>query len=238
MFQLSIIVPSYQEEQSIEAFLSDLMQKIQSIDNVQVLVVDAGGDQTQVKVAEFAQKIAASNLNVIASGKGRAVQMNAGAEHFTGGGECSGQYFMFLHSDTLLPSDMSVWWRQVIQQKPQWGFFRVRLSGRAWGFRVIESMMNWRSQLTGVGTGDQSLFVSSATWQKVGGFKEIALMEDVELCKRLRVCQRPSVHAKAVTTSSRRWEKNGILRTVLLMWVLRFGYFVGVRPERLQRCYR
>ena len=126
----------------------------------------------------------------------------------------------------------------VLDESPGWGFFKVRLSGTDWRFRVIERFMNWRARLTRVATGDQALFVSRRLFEAIGGFAEIALMEDVEICKRLRETGPPTVVAIAVTTSSRRWEQRGVLRTVLLMWYLRLRYWLGADPGLLARIYR
>lgn len=191
----------------------------------EVIVVDGGSEDGGDVLAEpMADR-------VLRSAPGRAVQLNVGAA-------CAGgDYLLFLHADTRLeiaPAAML----DILRAEPGWGFFRVRLSGADRRFRVIERFMNWRSRLTRVATGDQALFVSRSLFETVGGFAEIALMEDVEICKRLRRTGPPRVVPVAVTTSSRRWERDGLLRTVLLMWYLRFCFWLGADPGRLARLYR
>jgi hypothetical protein len=119
----------------------------------------------------------------------------------------------------------------------QWGRFDVALDGAHPMFRVIAAMMNLRSRLTSVATGDQAIFMRRAFYLQAGGFPQLALMEDVAFCKRARRLARPACLRQRVLTSARRWEKNGIWRTILLMWRLRLAYFLGADPERLARQY-
>jgi hypothetical protein len=119
-----------------------------------------------------------------------------------------------------------------------WGRFDLRLSGSAWPLRIIERMINLRSRLSGIATGDQGIFVRREVFEAAGGYPPIALMEDVALSRALRRRARPACLRPPLLTSSRRWEQRGILRTVLLMWRLRLAYALGVSPERLARQYR
>jgi hypothetical protein len=119
-----------------------------------------------------------------------------------------------------------------------WGRFDVRLSGRHPAFRMIECAMNWRSRLTGVATGDQAMFVRADVFRMLGGIPDQPLMEDIELSRRLKWVGPPACLREPVVTSSRRWERNGIIRTILLMWRLRLFYGLGVSPQRLARRYR
>ena len=125
----------------------------------------------------------------------------------------------------------------ALAASPVWGFFRVRLSGRGAGLRVIECFMNWRSTLTHIATGDQLLFVEREFFARQHGFADIPLMEDVEICKRLRRVTVGCNLPLAVTTSSRRWEEGGTVKTVLMMWYLRLAFWLGVSPRRLARIY-
>ena len=158
--------------------------------------------------------------------------MNAGADVATG------ELLFFLHVDSVLPDD----WLNILMQfwhsDRKWGRFNVRLSGDHYWFRVIEFMMNHRSRLTGIATGDQGIFVRTATFHQSGGFMPIPLMEDIEFSKRLKRKSLPFCVMQVLTTSSRRWERNGIISTILLMWRLRLSYFLGVSPEKLARMYR
>ncbi len=144
-----------------------------------------------------------------------------------------GQWLLFLHVDTRLPDDPFPF---LCATNP-WGFYAVKLSGKQRCFRIIEWMITWRSRLTGVATGDQCLFVQRALFEQLQGFADIHLMEDVELSKRLRKKRQPLCIRNPVNTSSRRWERHGIIRTVLLMWYLRLLYVCGVLPHHLVRQY-
>ena len=191
----------------------------------ELIVVDGGSrDDSAAIAAPLCDRI-------LATSPGRARQMNAGA------GIARGEYLLFLHCDTQLgitPEAMLV----RLQSGPAWGFFAVRLSGRSPALRVIERAMTLRSRLTRVATGDQGLFVSRAAWQASAGFDEIPLMEDVALSKRLSRLAPPHFIEAPVTTSSRRWERHGIVRTILLMWYLRLRYWLGADPARLAAIYR
>lgn len=216
---LSIIVPTLNEQQTIETCLSHL----QSMRNfgVEVIVSDGGSDDQTLETAKpFVDEL-------VCSEPGRARQMNAGAA------AANGQCLLFLHADTKMPSGFSL----VSLGKAQWGFFPVKLSGSAWPFRIIETAMNLRSRTTGIGTGDQAMFIRSELFHRVGGFADIPLMEDVEFCRRLKVICRPTLAKGFVVTSSRRWEQQGVCRTVLKMWRLRLAYFLGASPHNLVQQY-
>ena len=118
-----------------------------------------------------------------------------------------------------------------------WGRFNVQLSGKNPAFRIIETFMNKRSCLTGIATGDQAIFIQKNMFREIKGFPEIPLMEDIEISKKLRRYSKAVCIKKKVITSSRRWEKNGILRTVILMWVMRLAWFFGISAERLKKIY-
>jgi len=216
MSSLSIVIPVLNEAEKIVSHLKKIRENIANI-SVEVIVVDGGSvDNTQVLASPYAEKI-------IASEKGRAKQMNAGAS------VASGDYLLFLHIDTVLPSSAF----SFLQKECQWGFYRILLSGKAWPFRVIEKMMTWRSSLSRIATGDQCIFVRRELFNAMNGYASISLMEDVDLCKRLRKIAKPLVIKNPVITSSRRWEENGICKTIWLMWYLRLQYFFGVSPEVL-----
>ena len=222
---LSLIIPTLNEEKTIAETLVSLQAARAA--GVQIIVVDGGSkDETQA-VAEPLVDL----LTVAPSG--RASQMNHGASLATGDG------LLFLHADTTLP----IGFIQKIEEwqcsAKDWGFFRVKLSGSAWQFRVIEWFMNRRSGFTRVATGDQALFIRRVVFQSAGGFAEIPLMEDVELSSRMRKYKgAPHIITTPVTTDSRRWETRGIWRTVWLMWRLRFAYWLGADPKDLASRYR
>jgi len=222
-FNLSIIVPVYNEADQLEA----LVRRLRLLDDdvvKEIIVVDGGSqDGTRERLA--------SEFTVITSAKGRANQMNAGAEQATA------KWLMFLHADTELTS------RHITAAMSEgalskWGRFDVRLSGKKWAYRIIEWFINKRSRFTSVATGDQCIFVRREVFEQVGGFDVISLMEDVALSKKLRSLGKPACIEKAITTSSRRWEEKGTIKTVWLMWKLRFYYWCGVHPDRLAKLYR
>jgi len=221
--RLSIIVPCLDEAAGIAAALNALAGLRQR--GHEVIVVDAGDDAT----AELALPLAD---RVLRAPRGRAVQMNRGAA------VAGGDVLLFLHADTRLPPSAE----QLIADGlagtgPAWGRFDVRLSGRHPLLRVVETAMNWRSRLTGIATGDQAIFVTRDRFRAVGGYPEIPLMEDIALSKALRHQGPPLCLRARVTTSSRRWEQHGIVRTVVLMWSLRLRYFCGADPAELARRY-
>lgn len=221
--RLSIIVPCLDEAAGIAAALNALAGLRQR--GHEVIVVGAGDDAT----AELALPLAD---RVLRAPRGRAVQMNRGAA------VAGGDVLLFLHADTRLPPSAE----QLIADGlagtgPAWGRFDVRLSGRHPLLRVVATAMNWRSRLTGIATGDQAIFVTRDRFRAVGGYPEIPLMEDIALSKALRHQGPPLCLRARVTTSSRRWERRGIVRTVVLMWWLRLRYFCGADPAELARRY-
>jgi rSAM/selenodomain-associated transferase 2 len=157
--------------------------------------------------------------------------MNAGAA------VAQGEVLLFLHADTLLPAAADAHIRHAVDHGARWGRFDVRISGRSAWFPVIAALMNRRSRLTGIATGDQAIFVEATLLRQVGGFAELPLMEDIELSRRLRAVVRPACLHARVLTSGRRWESRGVWRTVWLMWRLRWRYWRGTPPEVLARAY-
>ncbi len=158
--------------------------------------------------------------------------MNAGA------GAARGPVLLFLHADTRLPHDAERLITDGLSASGRvWGRFDVSIEGRHPLFPVISAMMNLRSRLTGIATGDQAIFVRRDAFAAIGGFPDIALMEDVEISRRLKRIGRPLCLRARVSTSGRRWEKRGVLRTILMMWRLRLAFFLGAAPEKLARTY-
>jgi rSAM/selenodomain-associated transferase 2 len=158
--------------------------------------------------------------------------MNAGADLSTG------EILLFLHVDTFLPNNAD---RLIIEEMNGggrlWGRFDLKLSGKRPLLRAIEFLMNWRSRLSCIATGDQGIFVKRDLFEKIGGFPEIDLMEDIALCKMLKKYGRPLCLRQRIIASSRRWEEKGLFRTVLLMWFLRCAYFFKADPKRLVKLY-
>jgi rSAM/selenodomain-associated transferase 2 len=219
---LSIILPVLDEVANIVAALEALTPlRARS----EIIVVDGGSrDGTVALVAPLADR-------VVTGPRGRARQMNAGAALAHG-------VLLFLHADTRLPADAD---RLVLDGLAQsgraWGRFDVAIEGRHPLFPVVAAAMNARSRLTGITTGDQAMFVTRDAFEAVGGFPDIALMEDITLARRLKRISPPLSLRARVTTSGRRWEQRGVLRTIVLMWRLRLEYFFGAAPEALARRY-
>ena len=223
-FSLSVIVPVWQEAGAIVETLQAL-GPLRGAGH-EVIVVDAGSPDGTAELARPRCD------RVVVSGKGRAVQMNAGAA------VAAGNVLLFLHADTRLPESALVELEKFFRSRCGWGRFDVALSARRPIFRVIAWFMNRRSRLTGICTGDQAMFVRRDVFDALGGFREIPLMEDVEFSRRLRLVSRPWCIADPVVTDSRRWEQNGPWRTILLMWRLRWRYWRGESPESLAQAYR
>jgi rSAM/selenodomain-associated transferase 2 len=221
---LSIVVPTLNEEAGIVAFLEPL-QPLRDR-GVELILADGGScDGTVAAASPLVDR-------VLSSPRGRALQMNAGAAL------AGGDVLLFLHADARLPDDADGLILDGLRETGcRWGRFDVRLSGAAPMLRVVEWMMNRRSRLTGIATGDQGLFIERRLFDEVGRFPVIALMEDVALSATLKRRGRPLCLAQRVIASSRRWEKHGIWRTIALMWRLRLAYFLGAKPARLAEIY-
>ncbi|MCB1749215.1 MAG: TIGR04283 family arsenosugar biosynthesis glycosyltransferase [Gammaproteobacteria bacterium] len=219
MTAVSIVVPVLDEAARLPGLLAGFAAWRDAGD--EVVVVDGGSRDDSVAAARPWCDV------VVTAARGRAAQMNAGAA------VARGRVLWFVHAD----SDVAAVAREVVAGCTAWGRCDVRLDDRAPVFRVIEFMMNQRSRLTGIATGDQALFVTRELFTAVGGFPELALMEDVEISARLRRRARPLCTAGPVLTSARRWRRHGIARTVALMWWLRLAWFCGVDDRRLARWY-
>ncbi len=224
----TIVIPTFNEEAEIRACL----QRLQGLraQGFEVIVVDGGSVDSTARLTE--------NLcdHFILSCRSRAQQMNAGAKL------AKGDFIFFLHVDSQLPDNFSelivtMTTTFLQQNKFCWGRFDVKLSGKHWAFRMIETMMNGRSRLTGIATGDQVIFMSQALYKAANGFPEIALMEDIAMSRRLKAVCAPLCLRQKVMTSSRRWEQNGIINTVIKMWLLRLSYFLGTDPTKLAKQY-
>jgi rSAM/selenodomain-associated transferase 2 len=221
--KLSIIMPVLDEAAEIEAALRLLAPY--RARGAEVIVVDGGSSDS---TPDLARPLAD---RVLTSPRGRAAQLNAGTA------AASGDVLLFLHVDTRLPADADrLLLDGLARTHRAWGRFNIRFDDGG-ALRVVALMMNWRSRLTGICTGDQALFVTRAVIDSIGGFPSIALMEDVAASARLKRVSRPlCLHAR-VTTSGRRWRQHGIWRTILLMWRLRLAYYFGSDPARLAKQY-
>lgn len=224
MRSISIIIPTLNEAATLENTLQSLQSWRQA--GHELILVDGGSVDDTVAIASPLVD------SLLQGESGRARQMNAGVQL------ASGDVLLFLHADTLFPAGAEEMIKQALIRRP-WGRFNVALSGHHWLLRVVELLMNWRSCITGIATGDQAIFVEREIFEVIGAYPEQPLMEDIALSRKLKSrVGRPACLAPPVVTSSRRWEENGILNTILLMWRLRLAYFLGVSPEHLARYYR
>jgi rSAM/selenodomain-associated transferase 2 len=217
--RLSIVIPSLNEATVIGAALSSL-SAIRARGH-EVIVADGGSeDGTRELAAPLADR-------VVVAPRGRASQMNAGAA------AANGDALLFLHADTRLPENADDAIADALT-KSSWGRFDVAIEGRSPLLPAIAFFMNLRSRLTGIATGDQAIFVRRAAF---GGFPEIALMEDVAFSKAMKRRSPPTCLRERAVTSGRRWDEQGVWRTMFLMWRLRLAYFFGAGPDELARRY-
>lgn len=223
--KLSIIVPVLNEATALPAVLGRLLPLVRR--GCEVIVVDGGSVDGSDHIAQCL------GFTVLRCERGRARQMNAGAACATG------DVFVFVHADTHLPLGAIDLIRQALSARDRcWGRFDVCITGQASMLRTIGWMMNWRSRLSGIATGDQAMFITKQVFEHVGGFPDQPLMEDIELSKRLRKIARPACISRCVTTSGRRWESYGVWRTILLMWRLRWQYWRGIPAHQLAKAYK
>ncbi len=223
-YKISIIIPVLNEASGIGETLAPL-QQLRSAGH-EIILSDGGSRDRTVAIAEpLVDKI-------ITSPPGRAVQMNRGA------GQASGDILWFLHADTIPPPRSDTIIINCLAGKSKvWGRFDVRLSGKQPIFRLIEFMMNRRSCITGIATGDQGIFMLRYAFDQINGFADIPLMEDIALSTKLKGIRSPACIEQKLIVSSRKWEDNGVIKTILLMWWLRLAYFFGISPKYLASKY-
>lgn len=223
MKQYSIIIPTLNEAKTIHDFLMPL-QVLR--EQCEIIIADAGStDETKSISLPLVDQF-------IIGPKGRATQMNAGTEI------ASANIFIFLHADTYLPEQALLLIHQGLDKGALWGRFDIQLIGKHTMLKVVSQMMNWRSRLSGIATGDQVIFITRKAFGYVGGFPEIALMEDIEISLRLKKLARPYCIKAKVKSSARRWESFGIWRIIALMWSIRLRYYLGQSPDDLAELYR
>jgi rSAM/selenodomain-associated transferase 2 len=221
---LSIIVPTLNEGESIVSALAALASF--RARKVEVIVADGGSEDQTITLAQPLCD------RVVSAPRGRGGQMNAGA------GAARGDVFLFLHADTRLPDNADL---EILSHASgsdrTWGRFDVRIAGRHPLLPLVAATMNLRSRFTGIATGDQAMFVTRDAFHAVGGFPDIALMEDIALSRALKRRGPPLALHNRVTTSGRRWDERGLVTTVVLMWRLRLAFYLGTPPHRLAKAY-
>ena len=230
---ISVIIPTLNEERTVMVTLAHTAR----LGFDELIVVDGGShDRTLALVETYrlrTQHSALSPIQLVTAPPGRARQMNEGAK-----ASC-GEILLFLHADTQLPGDAKpIIDTTLADRRMVGGRFDVRFDRPSMWGTIISRMMNWRSRLSGLATGDQALFVRRSIFEQMGGFADMQLMEDIEFSRRLKRKGATAALTATVTTSSRRWEQQGFLRTILLMWTLRFLYWAGVSPSHLAHWYK
>lgn len=220
--KVSVIIPVLNEEKTIGATLEALLPLAPH----EIILVDGGSTDSTREIAQ------GFNIQIVVSERGRARQMNRGAK------EASGDVLLFLHADTRLPAsafkDIA---RALADSNCVGGRFDIELDGDHWLLPIVARMISYRSRVTKVGTGDQAIFVRRHAFERVGGFPDIPLMEDIAFCRTLKKTGAVACLPSRVVTSARRWEADGVWRTIFRMWTLKLLYFAGVPPARLKQFY-
>ncbi|MEG4573230.1 TIGR04283 family arsenosugar biosynthesis glycosyltransferase [Microcoleus sp. N3A4] len=221
--KISIIIPVLNEAPTIAPVISSAG----NAQNVEIIVADGGSSDGTADIAK------SLGVRVISTAPGRAAQMNAGAAVATG------DILLFLHADTLLPREYDYFARLVLANPSAVaGAFELKIDARRLSLRLVETGVNWRSNFLQMPYGDQAIFLSSATFDKIGGFPDLPLMEDFEFVRRLKKQGRIEIVPHPVLTSARRWQQLGVIKTTAINQIVIIGYFFGVSPDRLAFWYK
>ncbi len=237
--KISVIIPTLNEAKNIQATLATT----QIATNVEVIIVDGGSEDDTVAIAQ------SEGIKVISSYRGRALQMNAGAAAATG------EILLFLHADTHLPAKFDVMVRKIFSRsistsiskpisKPistetiVAGAFTLKIDAKGIALRLVEWGVKLRSHLFKMPYGDQAIFLKKQTFQEIGGFPELPIMEDFELIRRLQSYGKIAIIPVSVVTSARRWLQKGVFQTTLINQIVIIAYFLGISPESLRSLYR
>ncbi|XVJ68464.1 MAG: glycosyltransferase family 2 protein [Rhizobacter sp.] len=227
---LGIVVPILNDVDALAALAPQLRALLER--GVRLVVVDGGSHEDELlRCQSLTHAVGGVWVN---APRGRARQMNAGAAALLARSEVTALWF--LHADSGLPLHADQLICRALEQHA-WGRFDVRIQGQSRWLPIVARMMNWRSRISGMATGDQGLFMRRAVFETLGGFAPIALMEDIEISRRLKRIGPPACLHERLTTSGRRWDEHGALHTIALMWVMRWRYWWGTSPDALRRRY-
>jgi rSAM/selenodomain-associated transferase 2 len=221
--QISIIIPVLNEAANLPQTIASLL----SLKTIEIIVVDGGSQDNTVEIAKTL------GVKIIETQPGRATQMNAGAEVATG------EILLFLHSDTLLPPNFGQWVLQSLSQ-PQTiaGAFQLKIDGPGVGLRIIEKLANTRSRILKMPYGDQAIFLKRSTFEKMGGYPPLPIMEDFEMIRQLQKKGHIDIVPVSAITSARRWQKLGVIKTTLINQLIITAYFLGIPPHQIATWYR
>lgn len=221
--KISIIIPVLNEAGSLPQTIASLP----SLKSIEIIVVDGGSQDNTPEIAKTL------GVKIIQTQPGRASQMNAGAEVATG------DILLFLHSDTLLPPNFGQWVLQSLRQ-PQTiaGAFQLQIDGPGIGLRVVEKLANARSRILKMPYGDQAIFLRRSTFEKMGGYPPLPIMEDFEMMRQLQKKGHIDIVPVSAITSARRWQKLGVIKTTLINQLIIAAYFLGIPPHQIATWYR
>ena len=224
MSHISIVIPVLNEEQNLKKQKEFLSHSIKQ--GHEVIIVDGGSCDTSIDVAKQI------SCNVVSTKPSRGHQLHIGALHSTN------QVLLFLHADTLLPLDAAELICKSLKSTTKlWGRFNIKFSNPNYIFKLISWFMNLRSSTTGIVTGDHAMFIRRETYFKCGGFPDYVVMEDIAISKQLKILSGPVCLTEQVVTSSRKWEQQGVINTIVTMWKLRLLFYFGVPTEKLAKLY-
>ncbi len=228
--KLGIVVPVLNDFDALATLMPQLRPLMER--GARLVVVDGGsGDDELLRCQSLAVAVGGAWT---AAPRGRARQMNAGAAALLA--DTAVTALWFLHADSGLPHNADALIHDALEQH-LWGRFDVRIEGQSRWLPVVARMMNWRSRWSSIATGDQGLFMRRSSFEALNGFASIALMEDIEISRRLKRIGRPACLPERLGTSGRRWDEHGALHTIALMWVMRWRYWWGASPDALRRRY-